>query len=494
MRCSKRYSTRSVDEFVNILFAVSECVPFIKSGGLADVAGALPKELQKLGLDVRVILPNYSLIPDWLLAKSKLMKVITVPLGWRQQYCGIFLLEHEGITYYLIDNEYYFKRDSLYGHYDDGERFSFFSKAVLECIPHLDFVPDILHCHDWHTAMASFLLDVQYKDNPIYENIKTVFTIHNLQFQGVFPHVVMHDLLGLGDEYFNSEQLEFYGNVNFMKGGVIASDAITTVSPTYKEEIQYPFFGERLDGLMRKYNHKLVGIVNGIDDTFYNPRTDSDIFAQYDEASLPLKKQNKHALQRYFGLPEREDIPIISMVTRLTKQKGLDLVRHVFHEMMQEDAQYIVVGSGDEEYENFFREMAHEYPHKLKVYIGFNEALAHQVYAGSDLFLMPSLFEPCGLSQLIALQYGTLPIVRETGGLNDTVWSYNEETKEGNGFSFVNFNAHDMLHTIRRGISYYHQDVWDKLVKRALSQDYSWRQSAKEYMDVYTQLVNPAKR
>ncbi len=475
---------------MKVLFALSECVPFVKSGGLADVAGALPKQLKKLGVEVRVILPYYSLISEKLRSQCELQKVIYVSLGWRNQYCGIFQTEHDGITYYLLDNEYYFKRDSLYGHYDDGERFSFFSKAVLECIPHLDFIPDVIHCHDWHTAMVNFLLNAHYRHNPVYANMKTAFTIHNLQFQGVFPREVMHDLLGLGDEYFTSEQLEFYGNINFMKGGIIASDVITAVSPTYKEEIQYPYFGENLDGLLRKYNYKLHGIVNGIDDAFYNPRTDSEIAVCYDENTLELKQQNKFALQRYFGLPEKADAPIIAMVTRLTKQKGLDLVRHVFHEIMQEDIQFIVLGSGDKQYEDFFLEMAYHYPEKVKVYIGFNEALAHQVYAGADLFLMPSQFEPCGLGQLIALQYGALPIVRETGGLNDTVQSYNEETGEGNGFSFSNFNAHDMLNTIRRAVHFYHRpDIWNTLVKRAMIQDYSWLQSAKQYKELYEQLV-----
>lgn len=480
---------------MNILFAVSECVPFIKSGGLADVAGALPKELKKLGVNVRIILPKYSSIPQHLLEDCTLHKVINVKLGWRNQYCGIFKTEQEGITYYLIDNEYYFKRDSLYGHYDDGERFSYFSRAVLESIPHLDFEVDVLHCHDWHTAMANFLLRESYKENPLYDKIKTVFTIHNLQFQGVFPRSVMHDLLELDDQYFNSEQLEFYGDVNFMKGGIIASDRITAVSPTYKDEIQYSFFGEKLDGLLRKYNSKLFGIVNGIDDVIYNPKYDEAITMPYDASTINLKKINKRALQRYFGLPEKEDAAIIAMVTRLTEQKGLDLVRHVFHEMMAENIQFIVLGSGAAEYEHFFEEMAYIYPEKMKVYIGFNEALAHQVYAGSNLFLMPSLFEPCGLGQLIALTYGTIPIVRETGGLNDTVQSYNEVTKEGNGFSFAHFNAHDMLHTVRRALSFYRdEEEWYSLVKQAMLQDYSWKQSALKYKELYEGLFPQAEK
>ena len=475
---------------MKVLFALSECVPFVKTGGLADVAGALPKELKKLGTEVRVILPNYSLIPAKFRETFQFEKAIKVQVGYRSQYCGIFTAEHDGITYYFLDNEYYFYRDSLYGHYDDGERFSFFSKAVLECIPHLDFSPDVIHCHDWHTAMVNFLLNAHYRQNPLYKDIKTVFTIHNLQFQGIFPYEVMSELLGLGHQYFNSEQLEFYGNVNFMKGGIIASDIVTAVSPTYKEEIKHPFFGEKLDGLLRKYSHKLIGIVNGIDDAVYNPKTDDVISATFDSDFLEGKAENKQALQHYFGLPEKENTPIIAMVTRLTKQKGLDLVSHVFHNLIQEDVQFIVLGSGDREFENFFNQMAIKYPNKVKIYIGFNEGLAHQIYAGADLFLMPSQFEPCGLGQLIALEYGTIPIVRETGGLNDTVHSFNESTGNGNGFTFKNFNAHDMLHTIRRAINFYHQkDTWSSLVQKALSQDYSWMQSAKKYNEIYEDLL-----
>ncbi|PEQ94001.1 glycogen synthase GlgA [Bacillus sp. AFS006103] len=475
---------------MKVLFAVSECVPFVKTGGLADVAGALPKALKKLGTEVRVILPNYSLIPEKLKSSFQFLKAIKVQVGFRSQYCGILTAEHEGITYYLIDNEYYFFRDSLYGHNDDGERFSFFSKAILECLPHLDFIPDVIHCHDWHTGMVNFLLDAHYRDHPIYQEIRTVFTIHNLQFQGIFPYAVMNELLGLDHQYYNVEQLEFYGNVNFMKGGIVASEIVTTVSPTYKEEIQNPFFGERLDGFLRKHSHKLVGIVNGIDDTSYNPKTDREIAFSYDIDSLEGKIENKQVLQQYFGLPEKESTPIIAMVTRLTAQKGLDLLLHVFQNLIQEDIQFIVLGSGDPKYENFFNQMEQEYPDKVRVYVGFNEALAHQIYAGADLFLMPSQFEPCGLGQLIALQYGTIPIVRETGGLNDTVQSYNESTGYGSGFTFKNFNAHDMLHSMRRALHFYHQkETWNHLIQNVMSQDYSWLQSAKKYNEIYEKLV-----
>jgi starch synthase len=471
---------------VKVLFAVSECVPFVKTGGLADVAGALPKELKKLGTEVHVILPNYSLIPEKFKQSFQFKNSIDVPLGTLSQYCGIFTTEHDGIIYHFVDNEYYFHRSSLYGHDDDGERFSFFSKAVLECIPYLGFIPDVIHSHDWHTAMVNFLLNAQYRHDPMYSKIKTVFTIHNLQFQGIFPFELMSELLRLDPHFFNMEQLEFYGNVNFMKGGIVSSDTVTTVSPTYKEEIQFPYYGEKLDGLLRKHSNKLIGIVNGIDDSVYNPSLDTDIVVSYDIDTIEGKSENKKVLQQYFGLPEKEDTPIIAMVTRLTAQKGLDLVLHVFHEMMEDDVQFIVLGSGDYYYENFLNQMAFEYPDKVKIYIGFNEALAHKIYAGADLFLMPSQFEPCGLGQLIALQYGTIPIVRETGGLNDTVQSYDESTGLGNGFSFKNLNAHDMLHTVKRALHFYHQnDNWSRLIENAMNQDYSWSQSAKKYNEIY---------
>lgn len=475
---------------MKVLFAVSECVPFVKTGGLADVAGALPKELKKLGTEVHVMLPNYSLISDEFKQSFQFKTSIEVQVGSMNQYCGIFNMELDGITYHFIDNEYYFHRSSLYGQDDDGERFSFFSKAVLECIPHLDFIPDVIHSHDWHTAMVNFLLKFQYRHIPMYEKIKTVFTIHNLQFQGIFPFEKISELLQVDPQYFNMEQLEFYGNVNFMKGGIVSSDRVTTVSPTYKEEIQFPYFGERLDGLLRKHSDKLIGIVNGIDDSVYNPRIDRDIAVSYDLDTIEGKLENKKVLQHYFGLPEKDSTPIIAMVTRLTPQKGLDLVLHVFHEMIQDDVQFILLGSGDHHFENFFNQMAQEYPDKVKVFIGFNEALAHQIYAGADLFLMPSQFEPCGLGQLIALQYGTIPIVRETGGLNDTVQSYDESTHIGNGFSFKNLNAHDLLHTVRRALDFYHQNEnWSRLIQNAMTQDYSWLQSAKKYNEIYEELL-----
>lgn len=476
---------------MKVLFAVSECVPFVKTGGLADVAGALPKELKRLGTDIRVMMPKYGLIPQGIREKMEKVAECTVQLGWRNQYCGIESFVQDDVTYYFIDNEYYFKRDSIYGHYDDGERFSFFSHAVLESLKVLQFQPDIIHSHDWHTGMVNYLLKEEYSNDPFYAQMKSVFTIHNLQFQGIFPRSVMHDLLDLDDHHFTVERLEFYGNISFMKAGIVSSDKITTVSPTYKDEIQTPYFGERLDGLLRFRSSSLVGILNGIDDDLYNPANDPAIQKEYNEATIENKLHNKLALQEMFGLPLSDEVPLMAMVTRLTKQKGLDLVKRVLHEVLERDVQFIVLGTGEEEFENYFRHMEWMYPTKCKAFIGFDEALAHQIYAGADLFLMPSKFEPCGLGQLIALRYGALPIARETGGLNDTVQSYREDTGEGNGFTFKNFNAHDMMHTIYRAIDYYHQPtVWKKLVKRAMSQDYSWAQSAFKYNQLYADLMS----
>jgi starch synthase len=476
---------------VKLLFVVSECVPFIKSGGLADVAGALPKELSKQGTEVRIVMPKYGMIEDSYKKSMKKIKEIYVKIGWRNQYCGIECLEYQGLIYYFIDNEYYFKRDSLYGHYDEGERYSYFCRAVLESLPYLDFQPDVLHCHDWHTGMIPFLLKEEYRFKPGYDRIRTVFTIHNLQFQGIFPKEILHDLLNLSERYFNIDQLEFYGNVNFMKAALVSADIITTVSQTYKDEIKTEYYGEKLDGVLRKRDTDLFGILNGIDDDIYNPANDDLIQFHYDQHSLERKRLNKTMLQNRFGLPNRQEVPIIAMVTRLTKQKGLELVQCVFHEMLQEDVQFILLGTGDKEFEQYFRHMENVYPDQVKAYIGFDEKLAHQIYAGADLFLMPSKFEPCGLGQLIAMKYGAIPIVRETGGLNDTVQSYNEFTGEGNGFSFSHFNAHDMLYTVRRALSFYKQkNIWEKIMRSAMEKDYSWAKSAFKYNQLYADLLS----
>lgn len=476
---------------MKILFAVSECVPFIKSGGLADVAGSLPKELKKLGMDVRVILPKYQLIPDEYKQQMEKLTDFIVPVGWRQQYCGIEQLELDGVVYYFVDNEYYFKRSQMYGDFDEGEKFSYFNLAVLDSIKEIGFYPDIIHCHDWHTGMIPFLLKEKYRNRKGYEEIRTVFTIHNLQFQGIFPKEILGDLLGLEDHYFNSEQLEFYGNVSFMKAALTSADKVTTVSPTYMEEIQTAYLGEKLDGVLRSRESDLVGILNGIDNRLYDPETDPALLAEYGPKDHEERLLNKLSIQRHFGLQQDEDIPLIGMVTRLTKQKGIELVKGVFDEIMATGAQLIVLGTGDREFEHFFSNMSAKYYDQCRVFVGFNEDLAHQIYAGADLFLMPSKFEPCGLSQLIALRYGAIPIVRETGGLNDTVKSYNGKNDAGNGFTFSNFNAHDMLFTIERALNFYHhKQDWNLLVESVMQMDYSWTRSATIYYQLYKDLVS----
>ncbi|WP_404329645.1 glycogen synthase GlgA [Mesobacillus maritimus] len=475
---------------MKILFAVSECVPFIKSGGLADVAGALPKELQGLGTDVRVILPKYQLIPDEYKKQMKKIAEFIVPVGWRNQYCGIEELELDGVIYYFIDNEYYFKRSQMYGDFDEGEQFAYFNRAILDSIKEIDFYPDVIHCHDWHTGMVPFLLNEQYREIEGYESIRTVFTIHNLQFQGIFPKGILGELFGLDDRYYHPDLLEFHGNVSFMKAALISADKITTVSPTYMNEIQTAYFGEKLDGVLRNRSTDLLGILNGIDNDLYNPEADAALIKTYGPSDHEARLLNKKELQRQFELPEEEDTPLMVMVTRLTKQKGLELVRGVFHEIMATGVQLLVLGTGDREFEYFFSQMAAQYPNQCRVFIGFDENLAHRVYAGADLFLMPSKFEPCGLSQLIALRYGSIPIVRETGGLNDTVKSFDGETGEGNGFTFTSFNAHDMLFTIDRALSYYKEtDSWNKLVESVMQMDFSWARSAKIYQQLYADLV-----
>ncbi|MEC1596249.1 glycogen synthase GlgA [Bacillus spizizenii] len=480
---------------MKVLFAVSECIPFVKSGGLADVAGALPKALARLGNEVAVMLPKYSQIPERWKKRMEKTAECTVAVGWRQQYCGIEHMAEGDVNYYFIDNEYYFNRDSLYGHYDDGERFAFFSRAVLEAAEAVNIQADIVHTHDWHTAMVNYLLKEEYRKHPFYEQMRSILTIHNLQFQGIFPPDVTHDLLGLEMDHFHYERLEYNGFVNFMKAGIIAADHVTTVSPTYRNEILTPYYGEQLEQVLRYRENDVTGILNGIDDTFYQPKSDPYIETHYDSENLACKEENKTKLQRRMGLPERSDIPLISMVTRLTKQKGLDLVRRIMHELLEEqDIQLVVLGTGEREFEDYFRYAEFAFHEKCRAYIGFDEPLAHQIYAGSDMFLMPSKFEPCGLGQLIALQYGSIPIVRETGGLYDTVRSYQEEEGTGNGFTFSAFNAHDLKFTIERALSFYRQkDVWKSIMKTAMNADYSWEQSAKEYQRIFEHVTRSGR-
>ncbi len=471
-----------------ILFVVSEAVPFLKTGGLGEVTGSLPKALHELGHDVRVILPKYSQISSTYLNNLRHKANFTVPVTWRKLYCGIEYLEFDGIKFYFIDNEYYFKRDGVYGYYDEAERFVFFCRAVLEGLAHLDFKPDILHCHDWQSGLVPLLLAVYFKDKLPYRRLKTVFTIHNLKYQGIFTHWILDNILGLGNEYFTPEKLEHYGQVNLMKAGIVYCDRLTTVSRTYAQEIKYPFFGEGLDGLIRQHEGKLRGILNGLDYEEYNPETDRYLEIHYKD-SLEQKSQNKLRLQASLGLTVGKDIPMLGMVTRLTEQKGLDLLIHILEEALTLELQLVILGAGDQKYESILAQTACRYPEKFKVKLGFDEGLARRIYASADLFLMPSLFEPCGLSQLIALRYGALPVVRETGGLKDTVLPYNHITGEGNGFSFSNYNAHDFLFTIKRALEVYHnKKAWAGLVQAAVNANFSWRDSAGLYSQLYEEL------
>ena len=476
---------------MKVLFVASEAAPFLKTGGLADVALSLPKALKKSGIDIRVIMPKYGKISDEYKEKMEHLAEYTVPVGWRNQYCGLEHLKYDGIDFYFMDNEYYFKRNEPYGHFDDGEIFSFFSRGVLESIKYMeDFIPDVIHCNDWHTGMVPVLLDAFYRYDIRFQNIKTIYTIHNLKYQGVFSKVVLSELLGLNDSYFSEDKLKFYDAISFMKGGIIYSDIVTTVSQTYSNEIRTPYFGENLDGLLNSVSYKLYGIVNGIDYDMYNPRKDKDIPKNFGLTTMKNKLVNKLELQKQLGLPQDKDIPVIGLVSRLVSQKGLDLIKGVIEEILNLDMQLVILGTGDQTYEDLFSYYSNIYPEKLSSNIGFSNSLAKLIYSGADMFLMPSLFEPCGIGQLIALRYGTVPIVRETGGLKDTIIPYNKYTNEGNGFSFTNYNAHDMLNVIQLAIeTFKDKKRWTVIQKNGMKSETSWKESAKQYNDLYKKLA-----
>jgi len=471
---------------LNILMLSSEVAPYAKSGGLGDVLGALPQNLASLGHDVRVMLPKYGLIAEKFISEMEFVLYTYIPLGWRNKYCGVFSIKKQGVTYYFVDNESYFGDKCLY-RWDDLERFAFFDKAALELLPKLDFKPDIIHCHDWQTGAVPVVLEAYYKQNEFYRDIKTVFTIHNLKYQGIYSIDAVKDFFSLDDSFFTDDKLEFHGCANLMKAGIVYSMAVTTVSPTYAEEIKTPMGGESLDGLLNARSNSLWGILNGIDYDEYNPATDPYIENNFTSRSvISGKKKNKMALQAQLGLPVDGEKVMIGLVSRLVDQKGIDIIADAMEELVGLDIQFVIVGTGEEKYENMFRHFAWCNPEKVSANIMFSNELAHRVYAAADIFLMPSLFEPCGLGQLIALSYGTIPIVRETGGLKDTIMPYNEFTGEGNGFSFYPANSHDMMYTIRRAISFFaDKEVWEKLAKRAMKQDFSWTESAKEYEKIY---------
>ena len=473
---------------MKVLYVTSEALPFMASGGLGDVAGSLPQALRKRLIGCRVVMPLYDTIKQELKDKMTFIANISVPVAWRRQYCGIFQAKHEGVIYYFIDNQYYFKRDTIYGHYDDAERFTFFARAVLEILPVVDFKPDIIHCNDWQSALTPVFYSAFYSKDPWYYGIKTVFTIHNIQYQGTYGRELVGDVIGLTPE--TAGLVEYDGDVNFMKGAIECANKITTVSPSYANEILDPWYSHGLDTILRERQWKLQGILNGIDVINYDPETDKAIAKNYTVKDVKKGKAIcKADLQKELGLPERADVPVIGIVSRLVSHKGLDLIKGILDELLYTtDVQFAIVGSGDWQYENFFKEMAAKYPDKMGVKIGFIPALARKVYAGSDLFLMPSKSEPCGLSQMVALRYGTVPIVRETGGLRDSITDSGDG--EGNGFTFKTYNAHDMLGAIRRGLdAYANTKYWDTLVDRAIECDYSWGKSASEYIKMYKQVI-----
>lgn len=474
---------------MKVLFATSEAVPLVKTGGLADVAGSLPKALNSRGADVRVVLPKYEEIPEALTRNFRTIAEFQVSFGWRNQYCGLLTGTIDGIIYYLIDNEYYFRRKGLYGYGDDAERFVFFCFAVMEAVRYMDFHPQIAHCHDWQTGLIPFLLKTRYAFDPAWAYTKSVFTIHNLKYQGLFGIDLIKELTGAGDEMFVAETLEFNGAASCMKGGLVYGDRLTTVSETYAQEIQTAYFGEGLDELLRYRSGDLIGILNGIDEQLFDPMNDEALHTPY-RNSLSRKRKNKIELQKEMGLPESLETPLIGIVSRLVEQKGFDLIAATLDELLQEDVQLVVLGAGERQYEELFQEAAAKYPNKAALWLGYNERMARRVYAGSDLFAMPSKFEPCGLSQLIALRYRCVPIVRETGGLKDTVLAYDEYTGVGNGFTFANYNAHDYLFTVRRALHLYREEeTWKRIIDNGARADYSWNNSAKAYMNLYSQAL-----
>ncbi len=476
---------------MKLVFVTAEADPFAKTGGLGEVAGSLPAFLHKQGIDVRIIMPKYSSIPKEFQREFKHLSHFDVPVAWRKQYCGLEETVYQGIPYYFIDNEYYFTRPNVYGEYDDAERFAFFSRAALESLIHIPgFKPDIIHCHDWHTALIPLMLKEFYNREPLYYPIKTLFTIHNLKYQGIFPKEVLCDIVGLGMEFFKENGLEFHGAINFMKSALLYADQITTVSPTYAEEIQNPFYGENLDGLLRKRRDILTGILNGIDYEVYDPFNDPYLAMPFHDVSL-AKTENKKHLQKTIGLPVREECATLGMVSRIVDQKGFDLLAHVIEEILELDIQMVILGTGEKKYEERLQYFASKYPEKLTIRLEFSNERAHQIYAGADILLMPSRFEPCGIAQMIAMRYGTVPIVRETGGLKDTVIPYNDIMGTGNGFSFVNYNAHEFLFTVKRALSIYYENklVWNNIRLRGLESDFSWSRSANAYIELYKSLL-----
>ena len=481
---AKKLPKITVKTAKKVIFLASESAPFIATGGLADVIGSLPKALAKRGnLDVSVILPMYSTIASEYRKEFKFLCNFNVSVGWRWQYAGVFYYEYQGVKFYFIDNEYYFKREgNIYGFYDDAERYAFFSRAALDTISRLNIYPDILHCNDWQTASAIIYLKGMYYGNENFRKVKTVFTIHNIEYQGVFDMFTYADLFGFAENLM--QFIEFNGCVNLMKGAIEMTDIVSTVSPSYANEIKQPFFAHGLENIIIRNEHKLRGILNGIDVDYYNPETDKFIFQNYSVDNLEGKKTCKRELQKMLGLPEREDVPIIAVISRLVSHKGLDLIRATIEDLLVSDVQVVILGKGEIGYENFFNHIAYCYQGKCVSIIAYNQDLSRKIYSGADLFLMPSKMEPCGLSQMIASRYGTVPIVRETGGLNDSIKAYTGES--GNGFTFKDYNPHDMLFVIKKAIrTFEDKKAWADVQNRAMTSDFSWNFQAEKYEKLY---------
>lgn len=477
-----------------LLIVGAEALPFASTGGLGDVMGSLPGALAKTGedWDVRAVLPLYGSISQEYRDKMKKVAEFTVALAWRQQYCGVYAYKSGRVTYYFIDNEYYFKRGSLYGQYDDGERYAFFCHAVLDMMPHLGFYPDVLHANDWQAALCVIYLRNKYTGDE-YRNIKTVYTIHNIEYQGQYDFAILGDVFDLPTSAHDT--VAFDGCINLMKGAIVSCDRLTTVSRRYAEELRSPYFSGRLAAIINQYADKTTGIVNGIDTVYYNPKKDPAIKVPYSVGRRAGKAEDKADLQRLFGLPESPTTPVIAMVSRLASHKGFDLVTRVLEEVLQWDVQFVLLGTGEKELEEFFADLSRRYPSKIGVVLSYNKALSKQIYAGADIFLMPSKSEPCGLSQMIASVYGTVPVVREVGGLFDTIKPFDPTTGKGNGMTFVSYNAHDMMDGLRRAVTLYYDDPkkWSVLVGNAMKMDFSWNASALGYLDLYDTISSQRK-
>lgn len=474
----------------SVLFVASEANPYLGSGGLADVIGSLPKTLAANGkYDVRVVMPLYGDISDKYRSQMRFLMNFNVPLAWRNQYCGVFSLKSDGVTFYFIDNEYYFKRSGLYGFYDDGERFAYFSKAALEMMVHLDYYPEILHCHDWQTALSVVYLKTLYANRYGYDHIKALFTIHNIEYQGKYGYDCLGDLFGLPESV--KPALDYDGCLNLMKGAIQFSDRFSTVSRMYANEIKNPFFAHGLQYAICENEFKLTGILNGIDETVYNPETDEKLFRNYSADDTSGKAVCKKELQKMLGLPEKDDAPLISIISRLVPAKGLDLVKCVIEELLAENVQVVILGKGEGDYEDYFRMLADRYSGKCRAIIAYNKDLASKIYSASDIFLMPSKQEPCGLSQMIACRYGAVPVVRATGGLFDSISPYNNDMRNGgNGFVFGNYNAHEMLYVIKDAVyTFGNKDEWRGIMKRAMTTDFSWKKSSGEYEKLYDNML-----